>query len=247
MSTVQIVAGFSLTNRLLLYASLALSPAQFLSGWGSHCPTNLGFLAYNVYTQVQWYRSVQAKQLHAISLVPVHYNTICAITYLGGITSGNIPMALLLGLGSAALMYLNNISGWTSWATNQAEGFGTYRFFFFGWRTLTPGWHKFFLVWQISDSLETVTLAGVAIVGAVAAALSGGRKKGVDDDDGAKWWWTYPMVVIGSIIMLLLFWEFIFWMEMVVHGNHIESETDWIAVWLFIGQAVTMIVPTFGW
>lgn len=51
--TVQIVPGFSPTNRILLYASFALSPAQFVSGLGNNCPTNLGFLAYNLYTQAQ--------------------------------------------------------------------------------------------------------------------------------------------------------------------------------------------------
>lgn len=191
---------------------------------------------------MQWYRAVKAKQLHAISLLPVHYNTVCAITYLGGITSGNIPMALVLGIGSAATMFLNNISGWTSWATNQEDGFGVYRFFFFGWRTLSPGWHKFFLLWQISDSIETLVFAGGAIVGAVAAAAKWDK----DDDEESWWWWRYPAVIVGSIIMLLLFWEFIFWMEMVVHGNHIESATDWVAVWLFVAQAVTMLVPACG-
>src|ERR1700748_847816 len=114
MSSVKIVAGFSLTNRWLLYTSFMLSPAQLISGWQSNCPSNLGFLAYNWYTQVQWYRAIKSKQLHALSLLPVHYNTICSFTYLGGISSGNVPMALFLGLGSAGVIVLNNVAGWTS-------------------------------------------------------------------------------------------------------------------------------------
>ena len=142
MSTVHVIQGFSKINRWLLYASFMLAPAQFISGIGNNCPSNLGFLAYNWYTQVSWYRAIKSKQLHALSLIPVHWNTIFAVSYLGGVTSGNIVMGLLLGLGTAGVIVLNNVASWTSWATNQTEGFGVYQFFFFGWRTLNPSWHK---------------------------------------------------------------------------------------------------------
>jgi len=244
MATVQIVQGFSLLNRWLLYTSLMIVPAQFLSGWKSNCPSNIGFLAYNVYTQVQWYQAVRSNQMHALSMLLVHYNTVCAFTYWGGITSGNYFMAAILGLGSASLIILNNVSGWISWITNQPEGFGVYRFFFFGWRTLTPGWHKFLLVWQISDSMESVTFAIIAIGGAFYSTLV--AKDSDSESDKPRWWWRYPMIPIGAAIMLFVSWPLILWMELLVHGNNIESATDWVAVWLFIVQIVTMIVPSCG-
>lgn len=241
MSTVQIVSGFSLLNRWLLYANMMLSPAQFISGWRSNCPSNIGFLAYNWYTQISWLRAIKSKQLHALSLLPVHYNTLCSISYLGGITSGNVPMGLFLGFGTAGVILLNNAAGWISWSTNQVEGFGEYRFFFFGWRTLSNSWHKFFLLWQISDTIEAVFLAMASIYGAVLAAIH-------DDHDNKRvpWWARYPMIPVGAALMLIIGWPLILWTELVVSGNHIESATDWIAVWLFIAQVFSMLVPSCG-
>src|SRR5271156_1988492 len=118
------VAGFSLTNRWLLYTSIMLAPAQFISGVRSNFPANLGFLAYNWYTQISWYQAIQGKQLHALCLLPVHFNTMYSIIYLGGITSGNIFMGLFLGFGTAGVIVLNNVSAWTSWAVDQPDGFG---------------------------------------------------------------------------------------------------------------------------
>jgi hypothetical protein len=155
---VEVVAGFSVTNRLLLYASLLLTPGQAMSGIGSNLPTNIGFLAYNWYNQYVWYSAIKDHELHALSLLPVHFNLIYTITYLGGVTSGNIFMGLILGFGTAALMIFNTVAAWTSWATNMTEGYNVYQFFFFGWRTLTPGWHKFFLLWQIGDILAVAGL-----------------------------------------------------------------------------------------
>ncbi|KAI5782383.1 hypothetical protein DFH27DRAFT_579260 [Peziza echinospora] len=240
MSTNIIVPGFSLLNRWLLYTSAMLSPAQFASGWKSNCPSAIGFLAYNWYTQIQWYRAVKAKQLHALAMLPVHYNTICCFTYLGGIPSGNYPMAVLLGLGSAGLMILNNISGWVSYVTGQVEGYGVFRFYFFGWRTLSPGWHKFFLLWQISDSLETAVCAVLAVGGAIAAVYAS------KDDDEEYWWAKYPLIPIGAAVMMFIMWPLVMWTELVVASNHIDSATDWVAVWLFIAQVATMIVPSCG-
>jgi hypothetical protein len=181
--------------------------------------------------------------MHALSMLLVHYNTVCAFTYWGGITSGNYFMAAILGLGSAGLIILNNVSGWIAWMSNQPEGFGVYRFFFFGWRTLTPGWHKFLMVWQIADTLESSIFAIIAITGAFYATMVARES---DSADKPRWWWRYPMIPIGAAIMLIVSWPLILWMELLVHGNHIESATDWIAVWLFIVQVVTMIVPTCG-
>src|SRR4051812_32092244 len=99
MSTIQVIPGFSLTNRWLLYTSMMLAPAQFVSGLGSNCPSNIGFLAYNWYTQIQWYQASRSKDMHALSLLPVHFNGIFIFTYLGGISSGNYYMGAILGLG----------------------------------------------------------------------------------------------------------------------------------------------------
>lgn len=240
MSAVQVVAGFSLTNRWLLYTSLMLTPAQFITGIGSNCPSNLGFLAYNWYTQIQWLQAVQAKELHALSMLPVYFNFIYALTYLGGITSGNIVMAVLLGLGSAGVMVLNTVSAWISWATNQEEGFGVYQFFFFGWRTLDPGWHKFFLLWQICDSIG----AFVFLIAAIAISI---MALTWEDDEELPWYLRYPAIPVGAVAMLLFFgWPLIMWTELIVARNNIESETDMIAVWLFIAQVATMLIPSFS-
>src|ERR1700733_3114185 len=123
---VQVVPGFSKTNRWLLYTSLMLSPAQFMSVIGSISPSSIGFLAYNWYNQYMWYTAVKAKELHALSLLPVHFNCIYAITYIGGVSSGKIAIALPLGLGTACLLILNTITAWTSWATNLPEGYDIY-------------------------------------------------------------------------------------------------------------------------
>lgn len=119
-----------------------LAPAQLLSGMGSNCPSNLGFLAYNYYTQIAWYRAVRNKQLHALAMLPVHFNIVYFFTYWGGVTSGNIYLGVLQGLGTAGVLILNTVSAWESWASNLEEGYGSYQFFFVGWRTLTPGWRK---------------------------------------------------------------------------------------------------------
>ncbi|QKX59839.1 uncharacterized protein TRUGW13939_06981 [Talaromyces rugulosus] len=241
MSTVAVVAGFSQTNRWLMYASFMLAPAQFVGGLGSNCPSNIGFLAYNWYTQIQWYQAVKAKQLHALSLLPVHFNFLYVLTYLGGITSGNIFMGLILGLGTAGVMILNTISAWTSWATNQQDGFGVYQFFFFGWRTLSPGWHTFILLWQIADSI----LAFGCVLTALTISVMVTRKD--FDEDKLPWYLhTYPMILLGSVAMLLAGWELILWAELIVSRNHIESETDMVAVWLFVAQVGAMLIPSCG-
>lgn len=246
----EVVAGFSLTNRWLIYASVMLAPAQFASGLGSNLPTNLGFLAYNIYNQIVWYWAVKGQQLHALSLVIVHLNMVYALTYLGGITAGNIFMALFLGLGTASLLVLNTISAWTSWATNQTDGFGVYQFYFFGWRTLDDGWHKFIMVWQIGDSIFAFVGVCAAIVLAIWISL-------IDDDEFSKKRipladrlsapldaLRYPLIPIGAAIMLLFCWPLILWTELIVARNNIESDIDMIAVWLFVAQVGTMLIPS---
>ncbi|KAK2592344.1 hypothetical protein QQS21_009964 [Conoideocrella luteorostrata] len=250
MPAVQVVEGFSLTNRWLLYTSFMLAPAQFISGIGSNCPSNIGFLAYNWYTQIQWYKAVKNEELHALSLLPVHFNLIYVITYLGGITSGNLLTAIILGLGTAGVIILNTVSAWISWATNQPEGYDVYQFFFFGWRTLTPAWHKFILVWQIGDSM----FAFASIITAIVTAV---RFVYIDEDDDSSrlvpWGpkskneialWKYPAILVGAAVIMFGGWPVVLWTELIVQRNQIESDTDMTAVYLFIAQVVALIMPS---
>ena len=235
----QTVAGFSLTNRWLLYASIMLSPAQFISGLNSNFPSNFGFLAYNWYTQITWYQAAKAGQLGPLSLLPVHFNTIYAISYLGGVSSGNKFFTILLGIGTAGVMCLNNAAAWQSWMTDQSAGFGQYEFFFFGWQTLSPGWHKFIMVWNIYDTLELVAFVFLAIALVVWAAS-------VDEDndsDWMQWFMRYPAIPLGAICILLFAWPLILWVELIYARNHIQSDTDMVAVWLFVTQVVLMLLP----
>ena len=241
MST-QVVEGFSLTNRWLLYTSMMLAPAQFAGGIGNNLPTNVGFLAYNWYTQIQWYQAVKAKELHALSLLPVHFNCVYAITYLGGISSGNIFLSALLALGSVGVLILNTISSWISWKTNQPEGYGEYQFFFFGWRTLSHGWHIFTLLWQIGDTLFVLNTAILAFYLVAVAGI------GKEDIGRIPWYlrtWG-GAIPLGAICMLILVWPLILWVELIVQRNHIESETDMIAVWLFVAQVGAMFIPSWS-
>lgn len=242
--SVQIVQGFSPTNRILLYASLALSPAAFISGLGNNCPSNVGFLAYNLYTQIQWYQAMagSSDDIHALSLILPHFNFLYMFSYLGGISSGNVIMGALLGLGAAATMVLNTVSAWTAWAVHQPQGYGVYRFFFFGWRTLSKGWRKYlFMLWQISDSV----LALVGVIAAIGIGV-GIAVKGDGLAKDKKWWHTYAAVPLGTLAMLFVGWPLILWTELIIKKNKLESETDMVAVWLFVAQAVTMLVPSCG-
>jgi hypothetical protein len=233
-TTFQTIAGFSLTNRWLLYASIMLSPAMFISGVKSNFPTNLGFLAYNWYTQITWYQAAKAGLLGPLSLLPVHFNTIYAVSYLGGVSAGNDFLAILLGIGTAGVMGLNNAAAWQGWIIDQPEGFGQYEFFFYGWRTLSPGWHKFIMVWNIADTLWLVLFATVAI----ALPFRVG-----EDNEWMEWFMRYPAIPVGAICILVYCWPLILWVELIYARNHVQSDTDMIAVWLFVAQVVLMLVP----
>lgn len=234
---IQIVPGFSKTNRWLLYASFMLSPAQFFSGLRNNCPSNIGFLAYNWYNQIAWYHAIQDKNMHAVSLILPHLNLLFAFTYLGGVSSGNIVMGLLMGLGTAGVIIFNTVCAWTAWAVHMPEGYGEYQFFFFGWRTLNEDWRKFFAVWQVSDSIFAFICVVAAIGIAVYVAV---------EDKEVPWFFRYLAIPLGAAAMLLVGWPLIMWTELIVQRNDIESETDMIAVWLFVAQAVTMMVPSCG-
>ena len=240
MSTIIVVDGFSLINRWLLYTSFMLAPAQFFSGLGNKCPSNFGFLAYNWYTQIIWLRAIRAHQLHALSLLPVHFNLLFIFTYLGGVTSGNLFMGIFLGLGTAGVIVLNTVAAWICWATNQQEGYGVYQFFFFGWRTLSPGWHKFLLVWQISDSLFALNCLYLAIYLPIKMA-----KHTKEEMDKIPWYFgKYPLIPVGAAGALLIGWPLILWTELIVARNNIESDTDMVSVWLFIAQVGAMLMPS---
>ncbi|RMZ80853.1 hypothetical protein DV737_g2814, partial [Chaetothyriales sp. CBS 132003] len=244
---VHVVSGFSLTNRMILYASVLLAPAQFSSGIKSNCPSNLGFLAYNWYTQLKWYQAVDQKQLHALSMVLQHFNLIYSISYIGGISSGNVYMGGFLGFGTAGVLLLNTLCAWISWATNQPEGFDLYHFFFFGWRTLNHNWHKFFLVWEIFDTMLALVVVIYTILKSFKIPQEDSHN---NDEDGngagatwSRWARTLALIPLGSAGMLLATWPLILWVELIMAKNHIESATDWVAVWLFVAQACTLIVP----
>ncbi|KAI6778675.1 uncharacterized protein J7T54_007616 [Emericellopsis cladophorae] len=246
----EVVQGFSVLNRCLLYTSLVLSPAHFLSGWSSHGTTNLGFLAYNWYNQFVWYSAIQDRQLRALSLLPVHFNMIYAFTYLGGTAAGNLPAGVLLSLGSAGVMVFNTVAAWIAWKDCQPAGFGEYEFFFFGWRTLSPGWHKFTLVWQIFDTL----LICSCVILAFKIPL---YMQYIRDDHsehrpnslraGLKAISNYKYLAIPcSVLMLVFVWPLILWVELLIRRNHVTSPTDWVSVWLFVAQVGLLVIPSFG-
>lgn len=247
MGAVYVVDGFSTLNRGLLYASLMLAPAQYISGIGSNSPTNIGFLAYNWYTQLKWYSDVRSGDLRALSLVLPHFNMIYAFTYVAGISSGNWPMGLVLGLGSAGVLALNTTCAWTAWARNDPEGFGVYQFFFFGWRTLNPDWQKFILCWQISDSILAFGAAITCIIGGLRIPS---HHDTIDERESRIKkiaTWRYLAIPVGAAVVMLVAWPLIMWTELIIQRNHIESQTDWTAVWLFIAQVGTLFLPHVGY
>lgn len=235
MSTVPVLPGFSLTNRCLLYTSSVLAIPQMQAGLESHIPINIGFLAYNWYNQIVWYNGIKAKQLHALCLLLPHINHTLTLTYFGGVTAADGYTIALLLLGTLGLVLLNTVAAWTSWATNQREGFGVYEFFFFGWRTLGPHWHIFFLLWQISCTIEVIVLVTMAF-DMIIVQVKAQRKT---DLKPQAWCEIYPYFLTEAIWVGLL----ILWTELIVARNHIESATDWIAVWLFVAQVGALLIP----
>lgn len=247
--TVEVVQGFSLLNRWLLYSSVMLAPAQFLGGWESKGLTSLGFLAFNWYNQVIWYNAVNSGELHALSLLPIHFNIVYALSYLGGVAAGNIVSGILLGLGTAGVMILNTITAWKAWALHLPEGYGEYEFFFFGWRTLNSDWRKFFLVWQIGDSV--FALSGVCMTIAIPIIMAANQEKREKPSSLWKGLATitnlkYPLIPVGAAAMMMIAWPLVLWVELIVQRNHIDSPTDWVSVWLFVAQIGLLMLPSFG-
>jgi hypothetical protein len=134
-------------------------------------------------------------------------------------------------------MVLNTVTAWVAVTSLQYEGYGMYQFFFFGWRVLDDRWHKFFIAWQVFDSIGALG----TVVCAVAVAI---RSANLDSE--IEWFWRYPMIPVGAVSILIGAWPLIMWTELIIARNGIQSETDWKAVWLFIVQVGLMIVPSFS-
>ncbi|KAL2151994.1 hypothetical protein VTH82DRAFT_5178 [Thermothelomyces myriococcoides] len=240
---VRIAPGFSVTNRWLLYTSYCLAPAQFASGLGSNSPSNIGFLAYNWYTQIQWYQLMSGDgKVHAISLILPHFNLLYTYSYLGGVSSGNVWLSIFLAAGTAGVMLLNTAASWKAWAVHQSPGYGNYKFFFFGWRTLTEGWHRgLFLPWQIFDTLVALVCVFLAFHLGVESV-----RNFRDKPEGPPWLYRIPFIFVGAIVMLFFGWPLVLWTELIISRNKLVSETDMIAVWLFIAQVAAMLLPSLG-
>ncbi|KAJ3544964.1 hypothetical protein NMY22_g2610 [Coprinellus aureogranulatus] len=242
-----VMPGFSATNRALLYGSLITSPVQAVFGLGSNSPLNLGFLAYSWYQQYLWYLAARERNLHALSILVDHLNIVFCLTALAAVPCGNHPMGILLGLGTAGVVIMNNVTAWISWKTNLPEGDGVYRFFFFGYRTLSPGWRKFLFLWAIGDTFLTALSVILAIgLGIFIPMCFGAREmKGQARSEGRWWWndwwfWLWVVSVSTAAGSLVLF------IELTVKRNKIMSNTDMVSVYLFAVQAA-LLVGTIVW
>ncbi|QPH05018.1 hypothetical protein C2857_002465 [Epichloe festucae Fl1] len=67
--------------------------------------------------------------------------------------------------------------------------------------------------------------------------------RGKSDGDTSKY--KYPAILAGAAVMMVVGWPLILWTEMIVQRNHVESDTDIVAIWLFVAQVVAMILPSF--
>ncbi|KAJ2977538.1 hypothetical protein NQ176_g4315 [Zarea fungicola] len=106
---------------------------------------------------------------------------------------------------------------------------------------------------MISDSLTAFMCIVIAVSVAVYIALL--REEDIPDMVDEIPWMSnsaqlqavrYPAIIVGAAIMLVLGWPVIMWTELIVARNHIHSDTDMIAVWLFVAQVVAMVVPSCG-
>lgn len=240
-SQVVVMAGFSLTNRILLYASLLASPAAFMTGIETDLPIGAGFLGYTIYQQYIIYVAAQNKQLHALCLLPQYLNTLYAFTYIGGVSAGNYLVSGIMCIGTIAAIIINLVATWIGYLTNMPEGYGVYRFFFFGWRTLTPSWRKMFLCWAVFDIVATVFFIGFSIF----VALIIPSKK--EDRDAWESQWRLVIdtsLIWGSALALVVFWPIVLWTELIIQKNNIVSETDMISVYLFIVQIALLAIPS---
>ncbi|KAJ3525247.1 hypothetical protein NMY22_g10658 [Coprinellus aureogranulatus] len=224
---------------------MMLTPAQMVSAVGSNSPLNLGFLAYTWYQQYLWYMAAKHRNHHALSLFVYHLDFVCCFTAIGGVPSGNLPMGILFGFGTAGLFIMNTFTAWISWKTNLPEGDGVYQFFFFGWRTLSPRWRHFFLSWVIADSILAAIFSIAAIGLGILIPLKFDKDAVKDYErrwgDGSAWWdqkWFYSWVTWVHLITVSL----MAFVELTVKRNKIVSDTDMVSVYLFIAQVVLLVV-----
>ena len=223
-----------------MYTSAMLAPAQLLSGIDNNCPSNIGFLAYNFWTQVAWYRAIKSKQLDALSLCPIHFNLLYYVTNLGGVTSGNIGLGVFLGVATAGLDVLQTVAAWGAYNEDLPAGIGVYQFFLFGWHTLTSSWRRFICFWQVFDTIVAVIFALAAFLLAIKAPKMEEEQK----EYLGKWWVKPCAITCGAAVVLIIAWPVILWTELIVERNRLESATDWVAVGLFAAQVGTMLLPS---
>ncbi|TEB21386.1 hypothetical protein FA13DRAFT_1741961 [Coprinellus micaceus] len=139
---------------------------------------------------------------------------------------------------------MNTITAWISLKTNLPEGDGVYQFFFFGWRTLTKKWRVLFLLWEISNTIESVIMT-IAVM-YTALTTPGQYDEEATEEKNFKVL-RATAIFWGSVVMLVIIWPCILWMELIVKRNNIVSETDMISVYLFVAQVGTMVLPAlFG-
>lgn len=100
------------------------------------------------------------------------------------------------------------------------------------------------MLWQISDS--GLALAGVVAAIVIVVRLAFQEHVGDGFAKLVKWWYTYTAVPAGRLVMLFVSWPLILWTELIILRNELESETDIVAVWLFVAQAVTILLPSCG-
>ncbi|KAF5330609.1 hypothetical protein D9619_005191 [Psilocybe cf. subviscida] len=236
-----VISGFSLTNRLLLYASIATAPVALMDGIGSHIPINAGFLGFTIYQQYLFYLATKQRQLHALCMLPQCLNSMYAVSYLAGVSAGNRWLSGALCVGTAAVLIINNVTAWTAYLMDLPEGYGVYHFFFFGWRTLSSKWRPLFLLWSVGDSIVTL---GYITQSVYIATWTPTVSEEVDgDEDSNLKWWKDTSLIWSSAVGMLPFFPFVLWIELIVYKNHIVSETDTISVYLFIVQIALLITP----
>lgn len=100
----------------------------------------------------------------------------------------------------------------------------------------------FFLLWQIGDSLFVLSCTNGAVwLIAIAKAAE------IEDPHELPWYCRkYPAIPMGAILMLISEWPLILWTGLIIQRNHIVSETDMIAVWLFVAQVGTLLIPSWS-
>ena len=53
-----------------------------------------------------------------------------------------------------------------------------------------------------------------------------------------------PAIFLGPFLVALLSWPCVLWAELIVSRNNIHSDTDMVAVYLFVAQVVMVRIPS---